>query len=250
MEDLVTLSNKACKVEDWSVVSDLMIGRAMKENEKLRKEFIRINNVRRNVDEIIAEYDLDDARDGLSIQECDLKLDEVNKEVEETVKLVEEEDDTRELYSMDDSKVDKVKLPTFGGKESEDYEKFKSDLLKGFAQNRVTKADKLSKLRECLFGEAKQLVPHSISSSVNDALKVLDKAYGNPIRLFRYRRDHFFSLGKQPKQTDRGGIKTMVKWLRDIEVAMEGLLALAAKDSTCSKTLFSPEEMSKYLDVF
>ena len=115
MEDLVTLSNKACKVEDWSVVSDLMIGRAMKENEKLRKEFIRINNVRRNVDEIIAEYDLDDARDGLSIQECDLKLDEVNKEVEETVKLVEEEDDTRELYSMDDSKVDKVKLPTFGG---------------------------------------------------------------------------------------------------------------------------------------
>ena len=36
----------------------------------------------------------------------------------------------------------------------------------------------------------------------------------------------------------------------DIEVAMEGLLALAGKDPTCSKTLFSPEEMSKYLDVF
>ena len=143
MEDLVTLSKKACKVEDWTAASDLMISRAMKENEKLRKEFVRINNVRRNVDEIIAEYDLDDARDGLSIQECDLKLDEVNKEVEETVKSVEEEDNVRELYSMDDSKVDKIKLPTFSGKESEDYEKFKSDLLKGFAQNRVTQADQV-----------------------------------------------------------------------------------------------------------
>ena len=37
MEDLVTLSNKACKVEDWSAASDLMIGRAMKENEKLQR---------------------------------------------------------------------------------------------------------------------------------------------------------------------------------------------------------------------
>jgi len=176
MEDLLTLSSKACKVEDWSAASDLMIGRAMKENEKLQKEFIRINNVRRSVEESMAEFDLDDARDGLYIQECDLKLDEVSKDVEATVKAVEEQDDVRELYSLDDSKVDKVNLPTFSGKESEDYEKFKDDLLKGFAQNRVTKVDKLSKLRECLSGEAKQLVPHSISSSVTDALKVLDKA--------------------------------------------------------------------------
>ena len=196
MEDLVTLSNKACKVEDWSAVSDLMVERAMKENEKLRKEFIGINNARRNVEELMAEYDLDDARDGLMIQECDLKLDEVCKDVEATVKAVEKQDDTRELYSLDDSKVDKIKLPTFSGKECEDYEKFKSDLLKGFAQNRVTKADKLSKLRECLSGEAKELVPHSITSSVTDALNVLDKAYGNPLRLFRYRREHFFQSWK------------------------------------------------------
>ena len=250
MEDLVTLSKKACKVEDWTAASDLMISRAMKENEKLRKEFVRINNVRRNVDEIIAEYDLDDARDGLSIQECDLKLDEVNKEVEETVKSVEEEDNVRELYSMDDSKVDKIKLPTFSGKESEDYEKFKSDLLKGFAQNRVTQADKLDKLRECLYGEAKRLVPHSITSSVDDAIKVLDQAYGDPLRLFNYRQDYFFKLGKQPKKTEKGGYKAQVEWLRDVEVVMEGLLSLALKDKACASILFSVETMRKYLSSF
>ena len=112
------------------------------------------------------------------------------------------------------AKVDKVKLPTFGGKESEDYEKFKSDLLKGFAQNRVTQADKLSKLRECLYGEAKKLVPHSISSSADDALKVLDEAYGDSMRLFKYRMEYFYKLGKQPKESDNSGQPLWLSLLR------------------------------------
>ena len=250
MEDLVKLSKKASKVEDWSAATDLVVERAMKENENLKKEYDRINAVKREVTELMAEFDLDEIRDGLSIQECDLKLDEVEKEVEATVKAVEEQNDTRELYSLDDVKVDKVKLPTFSGKESEDYEKFKSDLLKGFAQNRVTQADKLGKLRECLYGEAKKLVPHSISSNVDDALKVLDQAYGDPIRLFTYRQDYFFKLGKQPKKTDKGGYKAQVEWFRDVEVVMESLLALALKDKICAATLFSPKEMKSYLNSF
>ena len=250
MEDLVKLSKKASKVEDWSAATDLVVERAMKENENLKKEYDRINAVKREVTELMAEFDLDEIRDGLSIQECDLKLDEVEKEVEATVKTVEEQNDTRELYSLDDVKVDKVKLPTFSGKESEDYEKFKSDLLKGFAQNRVTQADKLGKLRECLYGEAKKLVPHSIHSNVDDALKVLDQAYGDPIRLFTYRQDYFFKLGKQPKKTDKGGYKAQVEWFRDVEVVMESLLALALKDKICAATLFSPKEMKSYLNAF
>ena len=108
------------------------------ENEKLRKEFSRINTARRDIDELMAEFDLEEVRDGLSVQECDLKLFEVREEVEQTIKAVVEQDNLRELYSLDEAKVDKVKLPIFSGKESNDYEKFKSDLLKGLAQNRVT----------------------------------------------------------------------------------------------------------------
>merc|ERR1712240_483361 len=144
-----------------------------------------------------------------------------------------------ELYSMDDSKVDKVKLPTFGGKDSEDYEKFKSDLLKGFAQNRVTKADKLSKLRECMYGEAKKLVPESIASNIDDAFTTLDNTYEDPVRLLRFRRDYFFKLGHQPKEDDRGGYKAQVEWFREIEVTMESLLALGIKDDECGKILFN-----------
>ena len=247
MEDLDKLSTKACKVSDWSKATDLAVERAMRENDKLKKEFDRINSVRREVKGLMAEFDLEEARDGLSVQECDLKLVDVENEVEDTIKAVEEQNDARELYSLDEIRVDKVKLPIFSGKESEDYEKFKSDLLKGFAQNRVTQADKLDKLRECLSGEAKRLVPQSISSNVDDALKVLDQAYGDPIRLFTYRQEYFFKLGKQPKKTDKGGYNAQVQWFRDVEVVMESLLALALKDTICASTLFSPKDMKCYL---
>ena len=120
MEDLAMLSNKACEVEDWSSATDLSVGRAMKENEKLSKEYTRINTARRDIDELMAEFDLDEVRDGLAVQECDLKLFEVCDEVEQTIKAVVEQDNLRELYSLDEAKVDKVKLPTFSGKESED----------------------------------------------------------------------------------------------------------------------------------
>ena len=120
MEDLVALSNKVCEVEDWSSASDLSVGRAMKENDKLRKEFTRIHTARRDIDELMAEFDLEEARDGLMVQECDIKLYEVREEVEQTIKAVVDQDNVRELYSLDEAKVDKVKLPIFGGKESED----------------------------------------------------------------------------------------------------------------------------------
>ena len=97
MEDLATLSNKACEVEDWSSASDLSVGRAMKENEKLRKEYARINTARRDIDELMAKFDLDEIRDGLAVQECDLKLYEVRDAVEQTIKAVVEQDSLREL---------------------------------------------------------------------------------------------------------------------------------------------------------
>ena len=175
---------------------------------------------------------------------------EVQENVEEMIKSIKKEDNERELYSLDDAKVDKVKLPTFGGKDSEDYEKFKSDLLKGFAQNRVTKADKLSKLRECLYGEAKKLVPESIASNIDDAFRTLDNTYEDPVRLLRFRRDYFFKLGHQPKEDDKGGYKAQVEWFREIEVTMESLLALGIKDDECGKILFNKEEIRKYPTVF
>ena len=68
----------------------------------------------------MAEFDLHETRDGLSIQEADLRLVDIEEEVENTIKAVEGQNDARELYSLDEVKVDKIKLPTFSGNADED----------------------------------------------------------------------------------------------------------------------------------
>ena len=81
-------------------------------------------------------------------------------------------------------------------------------------------------------------------------MKVLDEAYGDSMRLFKYRMEYFYKLGKQPKESDKGGFKGQVEWLRDAEVALESLNALALKDKACAAQLFSPHEMNRILSMF
>ena len=60
---------------------------------------------------------------------------------------------------------------------SEDYSKWKEQVIRAFVQNRVAKDDKLVKLREVLKGHAKKLVPFSMTASIDDAWITLDKAF-------------------------------------------------------------------------
>ena len=78
-----------------------------------------------------------------------------------------------------------MKLPTFEGKDEEDYARFKVEVEKAFINNRVTKADKLLKLRDCLKGHARKLIPDALTQDIDEAWAVLDRAYGDPVRLIK-----------------------------------------------------------------
>ena len=250
IEDAAELSKKVEKYDDWKAQSDLIITREMKDNENQRKELQKIVDLSRELDDLVAENNLSDARDGLKIQEADTKLQEVAMALEEKIKVIEEEDKIRELYSLDEIHVDKVKLPTYSGKYSEDYQKFKEDLTKAFVHNRITRADKLSKLRECLSGQAKYYVPESITDDIDKAWKALDKAYGDPIRLMRFRKQKIFKLGAMPKETDKGGWKKQVEWLIEMEGLLQSLLDLGLKDSKCGEEIFPEKEWMELLGMF
>ena len=103
------------------------------------------------------------------------KLGSLKYDVEKAVEAIKAEDDKRELYTLDTAKVDTVKLPTFEGRDDEDFAKFKEQVKDAFVQNRTQKKDKLAKLREVLRGHAKALVPFSMTNSIDDAWDALDK---------------------------------------------------------------------------
>ena len=184
-------------IEDWTKESDLSISKSMRKISEWKKSMEKLVTMGREFTEFVASNNLCD--EDVDIVGTDVMVESVVREVKETVKSVEEEDLQRRLFSLDTSSADKVKLPTFEGKDEEDFQKFKEEIEKAFDTNRVSRADQLTKLRESLRGQAKRMVPESITEDIGKAWEALEKAFGKPLILMSFRRDLIKKLGPIPK---------------------------------------------------
>ena len=75
-------------------------------------------------------------------------VNEAVSEITTLIKTLEVEDEDRGLSTLLPRKTEKMKWPTFSGKQGENYFKFKEKFFKVAKQNMVSRADQLSKLRE------------------------------------------------------------------------------------------------------
>ena len=91
----------------------------------------------------------------------------------------------------------------YEGRDEEDYGKFKDEIERAFVQNRISRSDKVSKLRECLRGHAKRLIPESNTNDIDKAWEALDKAFGKPARLMKHRKVALDKLGSLPLEKRR-----------------------------------------------
>ena len=99
---------------------------------------------------------LKDLKNTYNIEEDEVRCEFVEREIAEIEKVfdgvkekLEAEDEERGLYSMEKAKSTKVNLPTFSGKDYEDFSKFQADMEDGFKTNRVSKKEQIHKLRMC-----------------------------------------------------------------------------------------------------
>ena len=91
------------------------------------------------MDDIVASYDISD--ENIQHLGAGILVDKVSSEVRETIDAIMKEDDSRELYALDRAKTDPIKSPVFEGRDDEDFAKFKENVIKAFAQNRICKDD-------------------------------------------------------------------------------------------------------------
>ena len=101
----------------------------------LRTELNRIYNLNAQFQELAV-----DSSDDSNVQFVDAQniVTVLGEDVEETVKLIQKEDDDRQLYTLDSSNTNPVKLPVFEGKDSEDYSSWKETVLRCFVQNVIS----------------------------------------------------------------------------------------------------------------
>ena len=243
------LSTKIGEVGDWDEASDLTVGRAMRNIKTLKEDLEKIVDVKRSLEDLVATYDLTED-DDVQLSVADAMVDRLSGEVREVIDAIKEQDDVRELYTLDAAKTDNVKLPTFEGRDNEDFSKFKELVLKAFVQNRVSKADKLAKLREVLRGHAKKLVPESTTNSIDDAWEALEKAFGEPDRLMKSRKEALGKLGSFPKETARGGFQSQVEWFLEFEALLRSIIDLGKKSDGLGMEAFSPSTIRSILGMF
>ena len=246
VDDLSALVNKV-PYYTWNKESDLSVSEAMNEIKKWQEDLEKIIASKEELDDIVSNNRLHE--DG-GILEVGMSVERLSSDVKQSIESIKAEDKSRELYTLNTSKTDVVKLPMFEGRDDEDFAKFKLEIEKAFVKNRVAKCDKLEKLHEVLKGYAKKLVPKSLTGDIDEAWKVLDKAFGNPMRLMNYRKEALLKLGFLPKPNGKGGLKAQVEWYLEVESLVQNIIDLGKKSSKLEREAFSDSTIKSIKKMF
>ena len=242
------LASKVNKVVDWELESDLEVGRAMRKIKNWKVEMEKIETLNRDLKELVLSNGISD--NDISLMAAEALANSVSEELTETVEAIEQQDDVRKLFTLDTAKSDLVKLPIFEGKDSEDFSIFKEKIGKAFDQNRTSKSDQLDKLRECLRGHAKKIVPDSMTKTIEEAWADLEKAFGDADRVMTHRKEALVKLGKLPKFNAKGGYKAQVEWYLQLEALIRGIMELGRKDHEMSLEAWSSQTVKSVFNLF
>ena len=246
-----TLNDKTRAYPDWSLESDLVISRGMKEIKSWEEDMEKITALYQELTEHLIDWDIQEIDCGI-FGAKDI-VSGVEKAVSETVGLIKSEDDSRALYTLDSNKHELVKYPTFQGLDNEDFNLFKTKVEKAFETNRVIMSDRVSKLRSCLRGNALSLVPESSVKSISDAWTALEAAYGAPERLMRSKKEAISKLGLIPKENSGKGqpnFKNQITWVLQLESLISEIIVLGSKSVELGREAFSPSHINFIIGLF
>ena len=177
----------------------------------------------------------------------DLRLD--FKDAKDAIVM---QDSDRNLFSLNTTKGEVLKYPTFSGDPSQDYVKFKEKMVNRFKRNHVAKQDQLEKLRENLKGQASRLVPES-TKNIDTAWDILKDAFGDPVRVLQHRLDTLEAMGDiPPESTDRGdqNLAARVEFMIKLENTVREIIDLGNSDEDLMMLAFNGKTVAAVLNKF
>ena len=162
----------------------------------------------------------------------------------------EEEDDKRQLFSLDTSaRNEQVKWPVFSGDAGEDFSKFKKDFLDAAKQNKTSTRNQITKLKENLRGYAKTLIPASITD-ISAGLKILEQACGDSIRVVTHRVNNLLKIGPWPAEGSKDCYSRQIKWIVNVQILLQEIIDLANSDEAIGSIIYNKEKLAHILKLF
>ena len=248
--DIPKLDEKINDVVEWADKDDNSISRGMRKLDKWEGDLKDITMMLRKLVDLKNVHDIQENE--VRCEEVEVDVQELEEAFKEVKEKLEAEDEERGLYSLEKPKTTSINLPTFSGKDFEDFSKFKIDMQDGFKTNRVSKKEQIHKLRECLKGQARKLIPDSNVTDVGTAWEVLQKAYGNPIKIIKQRKEALLKLGRMPGGVVKGqdDLRPQIAWFLDITTFLKELIELGKKNSEYKDVAFSNEFAAQLRYIF
>ena len=88
-----------------------------------------------------------------------------------------------------------------------------------------------------LKGNARKLIPDSNVTDINEAWKILEKGFGNPIKIIKQRKEALLKLGSMPRKVGNN-LNVQIAWYIDLTTFLRELIDLAIKNPRYSDMVF------------
>ena len=222
---------------DWEAVDDERISQAMRSMGKWQEQMNTLERAYRQFENMATKYDFPATKKDAIFE----TYEEKKTLFEETRKSIKEEDTVRGLYTLEPPRSEIIKYPLFSGLPSEDYLKFKDTMEQRFRDNKVKRREQVSKLRECLKGQALGRVPDGVLD-ITEAFRRLNEAFGNPSKVMGHNLKLLDDLGMLPPEKVNGSqfnYAKQIEWYLKLEVILNKILELSKRSSKLAHEAFS-----------
>ena len=222
LKDSLNLPEVDSISDHWGEQSNSEVCKAMRRIGDWEKSLVRISTAFRDYERLSKLYN-EEAEERESVLNDFISIRNTVKEV---IIAVQFEDEDRNLQTLQSSKPENVKYPTFSGDPGEDLLKFKTRISECFIKNRVPKSNQLDTLRENLKGAALKRVPDTLKD-LTVAWQNLHEAFGSPLLVLRERLKSLAKVGNIPP--DSSASKQIV-WFLDFESILQDIIDLGTSD--------------------
>ena len=234
--------------ESWTLEDNVKIEMAMKDINNWEKQMANIMKESRDVEILSMGNSLADPDDNIGAMKQ--KVTSAQKLMDNSIRIVKELDESRNLNSLGTRRSEHVKFPQFSGKVGEDFVTFKRKVEKAFNSNGVPTDDQVEKLRENLRDGAKLVVPEG-TTNIERAWELLEVAFGGEDKVMQNRKDKLLAMGALPEASARkGGQSRRVTWCLELERVLAEIIELGNRNDELAREAFSKSTINLVIGLF
>ena len=236
------------KVEDAEELGDHDVQVAMLSLQTWRTQFKEIQDLMFSIKKKVKSSNLDER----SLEAAVGAVSDLQSEMDTKIHDLIYEDEHRKLYSLaKDKSAKNLKYPSFHGQDGEDYFQFEREVKSTMKSNQVPRRDEVKVLRQCLHGDALDIVPKNLRC-VEEAFSNLAKRFGDATRMMNIKMDALTTMGSYPKPGSKAAphLRAQLKWLITLDQLLADMFELAKLSPDLWSEVYKPSTLISFKRLF